>query len=329
MLLIKSWSCRRSRLSAALVAAVTVAACQDQGESPVGPQASAAFAKGGVGGGTGGGKTEAPGQVGKILSVSISPTTAEVLVNGTQAFTATVTNATNTSVTWSATCGTFGGTGSPVTWTAPATAGSCTVTATSVADGTKSAAATVTVTSPPNLFYLAGNGVTILCPSAAVGEKGTVNGVEYTKRDYQGITIANAASTCTSGITGMNGKFQDSTTFNADIRHWDTGDVTDMSYMFQGATAFNQPISAWNTAKVTNMSFMFDAATSFNQNMGDWKTSSVIAMTAMFRNAKAFNRYLDRWCVSSIFQKPQLFDDGATAWVLPSSRPVWGTCPTP
>eukprot|EP00963_Diacronema_lutheri_P014621 scaffold3371_cov802-Pavlova_lutheri.AAC.1 len=53
-------------------------------------------------------------------------------------------------------------------------------------------------------FTLHPNGVTVLCPNAGFGETGTVNGVVYTKRTKEQITPANAATTCTSGITDMN-----------------------------------------------------------------------------------------------------------------------------
>ncbi|MGE3618108.1 MAG: choice-of-anchor Q domain-containing protein [Gemmatimonadales bacterium] len=80
------------------------------------------------------------------VTVSISPTTATLGAAGTQTFTATVTNAGNSGVTWSASGGTIVGTGSSVTYRAPATGGPQTVTATSAQDGTKSASAAVTVT---------------------------------------------------------------------------------------------------------------------------------------------------------------------------------------
>ena len=74
------------------------------------------------------------------VGVTISPTTATVLTNGTQQFTATVTNASNTSVTWTATGGTVSSSG---LYTAGATTGSFTVKATSVQDATKSASAAI------------------------------------------------------------------------------------------------------------------------------------------------------------------------------------------
>src|SRR5436190_14475160 len=76
------------------------------------------------------------------VSVSISPSSASLQTGGTQQFTATVSGTSNTAVTWSATGGTVSSNG---LYTAPATAGTYSVTATSVADSTKSASATVLV----------------------------------------------------------------------------------------------------------------------------------------------------------------------------------------
>ncbi|MFZ0318427.1 MAG: Ig-like domain-containing protein [Candidatus Sulfotelmatobacter sp.] len=115
-----------------------------------------------------------------VVSVSLSPTSASVAVGATSQFTATVQNATNTSVTWSvdtiaggnATVGTVNTSG---LYTAPVTAGTHTVTATSVADTTKSASASVTV-----------NGLVISPATAIVGASGTQ---QFTA------AIANVAST--------------------------------------------------------------------------------------------------------------------------------------
>ena len=78
------------------------------------------------------------------VAVSVTPSSTNLVTGATQQFTATVTGATNTAVTWSASCGTITASGF---YTAPAAAGSCTVTATSQADTTKSASAVVTVAS--------------------------------------------------------------------------------------------------------------------------------------------------------------------------------------
>ncbi|MGZ4788332.1 MAG: alkaline phosphatase family protein [Terriglobales bacterium] len=84
------------------------------------------------------------------ISVTISPTTATLAVGTNQQFKAQVTGTTNTAVTWSVD-GVNGGDSSVGTitdngsYTAPLTAGSHTVTATSVADPQQSASASVSV----------------------------------------------------------------------------------------------------------------------------------------------------------------------------------------
>jgi hypothetical protein len=93
------------------------------------------------------------------VSVAVSPKTATVVTGLTQQFTATVTNTSNTAVTWqvngvnggNATVGTISTTG---LYTAPAVAPSpaaVTITAVSVADSTKSGSATVTILVAPGI----------------------------------------------------------------------------------------------------------------------------------------------------------------------------------
>jgi len=100
-------------------------------------------------------------------SVTISPASATVAVGGTQQFTATVQNTSNTAVTWqvngvaggNATVGTITSSG---LYTAPGAVPSpaaVTVTAVSQADATKSASAQVTVTATTGLtFYVSTTG---------------------------------------------------------------------------------------------------------------------------------------------------------------------------
>lgn len=104
--------------------------------------------------GRGGNKTKIDSQAtftvanGSPSSVSISPTSVSLPPGGSTSFTATVSNASNTGVTWSADGGgTVSGTGNTVTYTAPAAAGTYHVTATSEQDPSKSATAVVTVAS--------------------------------------------------------------------------------------------------------------------------------------------------------------------------------------
>jgi hypothetical protein len=106
-------------------------------------------------------------------SVSVSPTTATVLAGNTKQFTATVTNTSNTGVTWTVTCSVAScgslnsSTANPVTYTAPGPPASdltVTLTATSAADNTKKISATITV---PAIT------VSVAPPSANVPVKGT------------------------------------------------------------------------------------------------------------------------------------------------------------
>ena len=89
------------------------------------------------------------------VEVSISPDEVTLEPGGTQEFTATVTGADDTGVTWEASCGSIAGASKTVTYTAPTGfAGECEVTATSVEDPHASATATVQVSvqvAPPTI----------------------------------------------------------------------------------------------------------------------------------------------------------------------------------
>ena len=89
------------------------------------------------------------------VSVTISPTSAQLLTGAHLQFTATVLNTTNTAVTWSLSggcggtaCGTINASGFYSAPSVPPTPNQVTVTATSQSDSTKSASATVTITGP-------------------------------------------------------------------------------------------------------------------------------------------------------------------------------------
>jgi hypothetical protein len=99
--------------------------------------------------GCGGGSTSAaaaPNPNPPAVAISISPTSASVAAGATKQFSATVTGASNTSVTWSASGGTITSSG---LYTAGNTGGTFNVAATSMADTAKSAQASVTVNGPP------------------------------------------------------------------------------------------------------------------------------------------------------------------------------------
>lgn len=112
------------------------------------------------------------------ITVSVSPATASVVVDGTQQFNATVTGTSNTSVTWSVSgtgcsgsaCGTINSTGlyqAPSSEPSPPTV---TVKATSAADITKSGTASVTIVLNTNIL-LNGHYALRFMGSDAAGKK--------------------------------------------------------------------------------------------------------------------------------------------------------------
>ena len=163
-------------------------------------------------------------------------------------------------------------------------------------------------------FYLHPNGVTVLCPDAAVGDTGLVDGVTYTKYNRDGLfglRTSNPAAlefACTSGVTNMSSLFQSLTSFNEDISRWDTSSVTDMTFMFFFASSFNQDIGSWDVSQVTDMSPMFYFASSFNQDIGRWNVSSVTNMKNMFNGASAFNQNIGNWNTSAVTDMYGMFD---------------------
>src|SRR5438270_1292872 len=87
------------------------------------------------------------------VTLSVNPSTANIAINQTQAFTATVSNSSNQAVTWSVQEGSTGGSiTSGGAYTPPNKAGTYHVVAAAQADSTRTAIATVTVTAPPPSF---------------------------------------------------------------------------------------------------------------------------------------------------------------------------------
>jgi len=81
-------------------------------------------------------------------TISVSPSTISITTGTSTNFTATLSNAPNNTVIWTATGGTIVGTSTSATYTAPNTAGTYTITATT-GDGKASTTATVTAKAPP------------------------------------------------------------------------------------------------------------------------------------------------------------------------------------
>ena len=171
---------------------------------------------------------------------------------------------------------------------------------------------TITVIDCSADFYLNPNGVTCMCPNAAFGETGVVNGITYTKRTKEQITEANAATTCTSGITDMSNLFSQNPNFNGNISSWDTSNVTNMYAMFLEATSFNQPIGNWDVSNVTDMYGTFGRATSFNQPVENWNVVNVFNMDAMFFEASSFNQPIGNWDVSNVINMQRMFSEATS-----------------
>lgn len=170
-------------------------------------------------------------------------------------------------------------------------------------------------------FFLHENGVTILCPDAETGDSGEVGGIVYTKRSRAEITAANAATTCTSGITDMSQLFMyPPPFFDEDLSSWDVSQVTNMSEMFFQAPFFDADIRFWDVSQVTNMYRMFSNAYSFRQDINGWDVSQVTNMTSMFAFANRFNHSLNSWDVSNVtnmsfmFRDTQRFDGDISSW---------------
>ena len=110
-----------------------------------------------------------------------------------------------------------------------------------------------------------------------------------------------------SGVTRLDGMFNDASIFNQDISGWDVSNVTNMNFMFSGAAAFNQDISGWDVSSVTRMNEMFSGASAFNQDIGSWNVGSAVNTGNMFAGASAFNQDIGSWNVSNVTNMTGMF----------------------
>jgi surface protein len=106
-----------------------------------------------------------------------------------------------------------------------------------------SAAVRQTPSSGP--YYVAPNGVTVMCPGVKVGDTFDINDLTYTKVDEAMLqslvdypnTWPQLATSCTTGVKDMEslfsyGDLRYPVSFNGDISSWDTSSVTNMNSMF-------------------------------------------------------------------------------------------------
>ena len=128
-----------------------------------------------------------------------------------------------------------------------------------------------------------------------------------------------------SNCTSLQQMFQDAGNANPATENWDVSNIRNFSSMFYDS-GFNNIVNNWNTSSGIEMKNLF-IGTPFNQPLNNWDVSNVTEMKNMFLNASSFNQDLSEWCVTNIASEPLNFDTGANSWVLPNSRPIWGTCP--
>ena len=127
-------------------------------------------------------------------------------------------------------------------------------------------------------FQLASNNKTVTCDGASFGQTGVVGGKTYTKVNRNTLVSMisggqDVSCVCTSGITNMQGLFQNNQTFNQDISSWDTSNVNNMQGLFQNARAFNQDIGYWDVSSMNDqngVNQLFDNATNLNQDLSYW-----------------------------------------------------------
>ncbi|MDC1394452.1 BspA family leucine-rich repeat surface protein [Flavobacteriaceae bacterium] len=161
-------------------------------------------------------------------------------------------------------------------------------------------------------IYLDENGITIKAYDwANVGDKGIIDGVEYTIVNESNLRemVANdedVTKVVTTKIIYMNGMFYNNKSFNQNISSWDVSNVIDMASMFNGTLAFNKDIGNWDVSNVTNMRRLFTKST-FNVDISNWDVSNVINMNELFAFNNYFNHDIGNWDVSSVIDMEKLF----------------------
>ena len=149
---------------------------------------------------------------------------------------------------------------------------------------------------------------------ASIEQWGTIEweGMAYAFSGAENMTYAATDAPDLSGVTTLEGTFQDAKAFTGDLSGWDVSGITRMRQLFYGATSFNGDISTWDVSGVTDMYRMFAGAESFNQDIGGWDVSSVTSMKEMFDGVGAFNQDLSNWNVSSVTDMGEMFKGAGT-----------------
>ena len=137
----------------------------------------------------------------QAVSVSVSPAEATIAPGGQQTFSASVTGAADTTVTWSVEEGDAGGTiSSSGVYSAPGLPGTYHVVATSQADATATASAVVTVAGTPTVVVAVDPKVVSLVPGASEQFTATVTGSSNTAVSWSVEESSGCGSVSSSGL---------------------------------------------------------------------------------------------------------------------------------
>jgi hypothetical protein len=235
----------------------------------------------------------------QTVAVSVSPNSASLAPGGTQQFSATVTESSNTAVTWSATGGTVSSSG---LYTAGSTVGSYAVTATSVADNSKSAPAAVTVSGaappPGTASSITKDGITwTFSQPALVGQ--FVTGDYYVVGP---VTVTAISPAPTTSAPYLNGSVLNLPTANSksgfDSR---LNDGTDQSWWFDATLRSYPPINLKpGDAQVSSISLaqihsLPEVMRASDMSASPVRTVSVLTVVSSPFSADAFRpSYCDR-----------------------------------
>jgi hypothetical protein len=238
------------------------------------------------------------------VSVTVSPTSANVQTGSAQQFSATVTGASNTAVTWSATGGTISTSG---LFSAGASAGAFTVTATSTANTAKSAQASVTLSAPaaPAPPAPAGTASSITKDGITWTFSQPVPVGQFVNGDYfvvGPVTITAIDPPPTTSAPYMNGSVVDLPTANGksgfDSR---LNDGTDESWWFDATLRSYPPISLKagdsivSSISLAQIHSVPEIMRATDTSVSPVATTSVLTVVAAAPSADAFRpSYCDR-----------------------------------
>ena len=257
------------------------------------------------------------------VAISISPTAASVVTTKTQLFTATVTNATNTAVTWQVN-GVTGGDSTRGTistsglYTAPSAVpnpATVTVSAISQADATKSASATVAISSAPDTTApTAPSGLT------AVASSTTQIGLAWTASTDNVAVVGYRVERC-SGVSCTT--FAQITTTTT-LSFADSGLTASTSYSYRVlATDAAGNLSAYsNTASATTLTSGGSSVTvSVSPKRGGLVTSQTLSVAATLANDTG-NQGVNWSSSGGSFSAPTSTSGTAVTFTAPASAGV-------